>query len=185
MVFTYTEGSPNVSVLTQTASITLTGAPPTYTWEYRQEWYQPLVTPPFDSLLSNLQRGEARQVSAGVQVAYRLPSGVNFLTLPPLYVTTQGLGELAPVSAQVVIGGAVVFTLTLTNHRNMTDTFTIAVGGVPAAWLSFPASVQLAPGQTLSVAITVSVPPGADQMCCHCSWTWKTAMAASTTSRRR
>ncbi len=162
IAFTYTQGAPNVTVLTQTASITLTSSPPTYTWDYRQEWYQPLITTSFDSLLTGLGPGEARQVSAGVQVAYRLPSGVNHLMLPPLYVTAQGLGELAPASAQVVIGGAAVFTLTLTNPGSITDTYIITVAGAPSEWLTFPASVQLAPGQTVSVAIAVAVPANAE-----------------------
>jgi hypothetical protein len=74
MVFTYTEGLPNVTVLINTASISLTAAPPLYNWEYRQEWYQPTITTTFDSLLTDMQPGETRQVSAGTEVATGCPA---------------------------------------------------------------------------------------------------------------
>ena len=162
MVFTYTAGAPDVTVLTDTASISLTVDAPLYGWEYRQEWYQPLITTTFDSLLTGLQPGETRQVSAGTEVAYWLPGGFNYLTLPPLYVTAQGLGELLPAAQSVVVGGTVVYTLTLTNPGAAGATYTVAAGGVPADWLTYPATVPLGAGETAPVTVTVTVPPDAD-----------------------
>jgi len=162
MVFTYTEGSPNVAVLTNTASISLTAVPPIYTWEYRQEWYQPVVTTTFDSLLTGMQPGETRQVSAGTEVAYRLPSGFNYLTLPPLYVTAPGLGELAPAAQSVVVGGTAVYTLTLSNISDNPTVYTLNPGGIPAEWLDYPATVPIGAGETVEVAITITIPPDAD-----------------------
>ena len=162
MVFTYTEGLPNVTVLTNTASISLTANPPLYGWEYRQEWYQPVVTTTFDSLLTGMQPGETRQVSAGTEVAYRLPSGFNYLTLPPLYVTAPGLGELNPAAQSVVVGGTAVFTLTLRNISDNPAVYTLLPGGIPAEWLSYPATVPVGAGETVEVAIIITIPPDAD-----------------------
>jgi uncharacterized membrane protein len=162
MVFTYTEGLPNVTVLINTASISLTAAPPLYNWEYRQEWYQPTITTTFDSLLTDMQPGETRQVSAGTEVAYRLPSGFNTLTLPPLYVTAPGLGELAPAAQSVVVGGTAVYTLTLSNVGDSAAVYSLFLGGIPAAWLSYPATVPVGAGETAVVTITVTIPPNAD-----------------------
>lgn len=162
MVFTYTEGSPNVTVLTNTTSISLTAVPPIYSWDYRQEWYQPLITTTFDSLLTGMQPGETRQVSAGTEVAYRLPSGFNTLTLPPLYVIAPGLGELAPTAQSVVVGGTAVFTLTLTNPGNDTAVYTLNPGGIPAEWLDYPSTVPISAGATAVIPILVNTPPNAN-----------------------
>jgi uncharacterized membrane protein len=159
---TYTAGLSNVTVLTQTASISLTSTPPTHTWTYRQDWLEPLIMHRFDSRLTNLQPGETRQVSARTQVAYRLPSGFNVLTLPPLYVTAANLAELTPPTQSVVIGGRAVFTLTLTNPTKAADIFTPTISGIPAAWLSAPGSVTVAAGQSVRLPISVTVPSTAE-----------------------
>ncbi|MBX3060768.1 MAG: VCBS repeat-containing protein, partial [Anaerolineae bacterium] len=162
MVFTYTEGTPHVTVLTQTASIPLTANPPLYGWEYRQEWYEPLIATTFDSLLTEMQPGETRQVSAGTEVAYRLPSGFNTLTLPPLYVTAPGLGELAPAAQSVVVGGTAVYTLTLSNPGSSTAVYSLFPGGIPGDWLDYPATVSIGAGQTAVVPILAHTPANAD-----------------------
>ncbi|MFO7541034.1 MAG: PKD domain-containing protein [Chloroflexota bacterium] len=162
MVFTYTEGFPNVTVLTNTASISLTAVPPIYSWEYRQEWYQPTITTTFDSLLTAMQPGETRQVSAGTEVGYRLPSGFNRLTLPPLYVTASGLGDLSPATQSVVVGGTAVYTLTLTNGSSESAVYSLFPGGIPPEWLDYPAVVNIGPGETAVVPLTITTPPGAD-----------------------
>ncbi|MBI1299963.1 DUF11 domain-containing protein, partial [bacterium] len=162
LAFTYTEDLANVDVLPDTASTPLTSTPPDYTWEYRQEWVQPVVTTTFASLISNLQPGEVRQISSGTEVSYRLPSGVNRLTLPPLYVTAARLAEMTPPTQSVVIGGSTVFTLTLTNPTDATESFSLTVGGVPAAWVTLPATVTVAAGESQDVPITVTVPADAE-----------------------
>ncbi|MBK8431152.1 MAG: VCBS repeat-containing protein [Chloroflexi bacterium] len=158
LTFTYTEGTPDVSVLTATANITLTANPPLYGWEYRQEWYAPVLTTTFDSLLTNLQPGEVRQVSAGTEVTYRLPSGENLITLPPLYVTVANLGTLEPAEQTAAVGGTAVYTLTLTNSSPIPAVYQVGVGGVPAAWMQAPAAVPLASGETIALPLTVTVP---------------------------
>jgi hypothetical protein len=162
IVYTYTEGAPDVTVLTSTASVSLTATPPTYSWSYRHEWYQPAITTTFDSLLVGLQPGETRQVSAGTEIAYRLPSGINYLTLPPLYVTASRRGELEPAAQRVATGGTAVFTLTLTHPGNETALYNLISGGLPAGWLSLPDSLSLEPGERVEVPITVTIPPDAD-----------------------
>ncbi|MBI1297674.1 hypothetical protein GC175_22280 [bacterium] len=162
LAFTYTEDLPNVELLPDTASTPLTSTPPRYTWDYRQEWINPVIVTSFDSNLSALQPGEVRQISAGTEVSYRLPSGMNRLTLPPLYVTAAGLAELTPPAQRAVIGGSTLFTLTLTNPSAAADSYSIGVGGVPAAWLSYPTSVPLAGGETTTVQIAVTVPADAE-----------------------
>jgi uncharacterized membrane protein/PKD repeat protein len=159
---THTVDLDNVIVLADSFSTLPTGTPPLYHWAYQLEWYDPVNTISFDSELINMQPGKTRQINQGTEVAYRLPSGMNYLTLPPLYVTAAHLGELSPPAQSVVIGGTAVFTLTLTNPGSVADSYALAVGGLPAAWVSFPATVPLLPGETTEVLITVTAPPGAE-----------------------
>jgi hypothetical protein len=91
-----------------------------------------------------------------------LPSGFNTLTLPPLYVTAPGLGELAPAAQSVVVGGTAVYTLTLSNVGDSAAVYSLFLGGIPAAWLSYPATVPVGAGETAVVTITVTIPPNAD-----------------------
>jgi len=162
IAFTYTAGIDNVQVLTDTASTPLTADQPTYTWAYRQEATQPVITTTFDSALSGMQPGETRQVSAGTDVTYRLPSGSNVLRLPPLYVTAPRLGSLEPAEQSVALGGTAIFTLTLTHAGTGSAVYTIAAGGVPTDWLTYQASVPVDPGETVAVPITITIPPDAD-----------------------
>lgn len=159
---THTVGLDDVTVLADTFSTPPTGTPPLYHWQYQLEWYAPVNTISFDSELADMQPGETRQINEGTEVAYRLPGGMNYLTLPPLYVKAAHLGELSPPAQSVVIGGTAVFTLTLTNPGSVADSYALVLGGVPAAWVSFPATVPLLPGETTEVLITVNVPPGAE-----------------------
>jgi uncharacterized membrane protein len=158
LTFTYTAGAPAVTVLTPTASISLTGAAPHFAWSYRQELRQPVITTTFASRLDNVQPGETRQVAAGTVAGYRLPSGYNFLTLPPLYVNAAHLGELTPATAAAAIGSSARYTLTLTNPGAAAAVYTLTVAGAPAAWVNLPATVALPAGATVTLPVTVTVP---------------------------
>lgn len=161
IAFTYTAGLDNVVVLTHTASISLTAVPPTYTWAYRQEWYQPLLTTTFDSLLTDMQPGEVRQVAAGTEVVYRLPGGINRLTLPPLYVAAPHIVSMEPANTVVWAGETAVFTLTLTNPDLAAATYTLTVRGIPADWVMISDSVMVPGESIITVPLTVTTPAAA------------------------
>jgi uncharacterized membrane protein len=162
ITFTYTQGITGVTVLTNTASISLTAAPPTYTWAYRQEWYQPVQTTTFDSLLTGMQPGEVRQVSAGTEVAYALPGGMNAITLPPLYVTAPGIVEITPERATAFPGTTAIYTLTLTNPATTAASYTLTTAGPVAAWTEAPSSVPVPANSTVTVPLTLTLPMGAE-----------------------
>jgi transglutaminase-like putative cysteine protease len=185
IAFTYTAGAPGVTVLTPTASISLTAAPPLYTWDYRQERIQPVVTTTFASRLTGLQPGETRQVAAGTVAAWRLPSGMNYLTLPPLYVTAARLGELTPATASAAIGASARYTLTLTNPGPPAAVYTLTVSGLPAAWVNLPASAPLAAARRWPCRSPSRSRPARRRMCCPCWWMSTTAAAAWRNCTRR
>ena len=159
---TYTAGISGVMVLTNTASMSLTATPPVYAWSYRQEWYEPVVTTTFDSRLTDVRPGEARLVAEGTLVAYRLPSGLNYLTLPPLYASAPHIVAVEPTSQTAPLGGAVVYTITLSNPAAASDVYTLALAGLPAGWAAYPPTVTLPAGAEVTVPLTVSLPVEAD-----------------------
>ncbi|MBI1297675.1 DUF11 domain-containing protein, partial [bacterium] len=162
VAITHTVGVDNVTVDDGTFSTPPQGTPPQYLWDYQLEWYAPVNEISFASELADMQPGETRQINQGTEVSYRLPSGINRLTLPPLYVTAASLVEVTPPTQSVVIGGSAVFTLTLTNPLAAAETFSLTVGGVPAAWVTVPATVTLAAGASQAVTVTVAVPADAE-----------------------
>jgi uncharacterized membrane protein len=159
---TYTAGITGVLVLTDTASVTLTATPPDYAWSYRQDWYEPVLTTTFDSRLTDMRPGEARLVAQGTEVVYRLPSGLNRLTLPPLYASTPHIVTVEPASQTAALGGIAVYTVTLSNPAASSDVYTLSVAGLPAGWAMYPPTVTLPAEAEVTVPLTVSVPTGAD-----------------------
>lgn len=162
VALTYTAVITNATVLTDTASRPLTDLSPDFNWEYVQDWTSPVMTTTFDSLLVDMQPGETRQISEGTLIAYQLPSGINQIMLPPLYVTAVHLGELAPAEMDVVAGGTAVFEVALTNPQDVADVFDLLVSGIPAEWLTYQTSTNVNPGETVIVTITVNVPGDVD-----------------------
>ena len=157
IALTYTSGITGVTLLTDTASITLTATPPTYTWDYRQEWYQPIITTSFASFLPAMQPGEVRQVAAGTDIVYRLPTGINQLTLPPLYATAPRIITIAPAAVTQLAGQTAVFTLTLTNPATSADTYTLTLAGPLAEQLA-PFSVVMPANSQVALPFTLTIP---------------------------
>jgi uncharacterized membrane protein len=155
---THTVGVSNVTVLTDTFSTPPNGTPPQYAWQYNLEWYDPVNTITFASELAGMQPGETRQINQGTEVAYRLPSGWNTLTLPPLYVTAARILEIAPAEQTVGVGSTAVYTLTLLNPGLTDDLYSLDVAGLPADWLSYPAQVNLPAQSSVAVHLAVTTP---------------------------
>ncbi|MFO7537778.1 MAG: FG-GAP-like repeat-containing protein, partial [Chloroflexota bacterium] len=159
---THTVGVSNVTVLTDTFSTIPGGTPPQYAWQYNLEWYAPVNTISFASELADMQPGETRQVNNGTEVSYRLPSGWNYLTLPPLYVTAGRIVEIAPETQGVGVGSTAVYTLTLLNPGLSDDLYSLDVLALPIAWLDYPAQVNVPAQSSVEVLLEVTAPAGAE-----------------------
>jgi uncharacterized membrane protein len=157
---THTVDISGVTVLTDTFSTPPEGETPAYHWQYQLEWYAPINTITFDSEVADMQPGETRQVNNGTEIAYRLPSGWNNLTLPPLYITAARILEIAPDEQLVGVGGTAVYTLTLLNPGLADDLYSLEVVGLPAGWVDYPASVNVPAQSSLEVLLEVTVPAG-------------------------
>jgi uncharacterized membrane protein len=159
---THTVGVSNVVVLTDTFSTIPSGVPPQYAWQHQLEWYAPVNTITFTSQLADMQPGETRQINQGTEVAYRLPSGWNTLTLPPLYVTAERILAIAPAEQMVGVGNTAVYTLTLLNPGPTDDLYILNVDGLPAGWLNYPAQVNVPAQSSVSVYLEVTTPANAE-----------------------
>jgi hypothetical protein len=157
----HTAGGGGVAVLTDTFNVSPTvSADPAYGWDYTQTWEASVITRTFETALTDLQPGEARMVAAGTAVSYTLPSGVNALTLPPLYVSVPHIISLAPEAQTVGAGGVVTFAVGLSNPAAAGDTYDLAVSGVPPEWAALPAAVPMDPFGAVTMTLTISVPAG-------------------------
>jgi uncharacterized membrane protein len=155
---THTVGVSNVTVLTDTFSTLPTGMPPQYAWQYQLEWYAPVNNISFASQLAHMQPGETRQINQGTEVAYRLPSGWNYLTLAPLYVTAERILEITPDEQMAGVGTTAVYTLTLLNPGLTDDVYSLDVVGIPFDWLSYPAQVNVPAQSSVEVLLEVTAP---------------------------
>ncbi len=160
----YAAGIEQMTVLTPTISLPPTAvSPPIYTFSYRQEWYQPVITFSLVSEAADLQPGEVRQVAQGAVVTYTLPGGQNRLTLPPLYVTGAAIAELQPTTQTAVPGQTISYTLTLFNPAAVGDSYTLSISGLPSDWgVALPGSVIVPGDGETSLTLALTVPENAD-----------------------
>ncbi|MCA9976461.1 MAG: PKD domain-containing protein, partial [Anaerolineales bacterium] len=162
VTLTHTVGISGVTVLTDTfATPPSVSADPDYRWDYVQTSAQPVVTQTFVSELADLQPGETRLVAEGTAVSYTLPSGVNFITLPPLYVSAPRIAALTPESATAFAGATAVYTLTLINPGSVTAVYTLTANGPVADWLTLPTTANVPAGGSVVVPVTVAIPVAA------------------------
>lgn len=126
-----------------------------YGWVYQLDQYDGDETIQFESELAQMAPGETRQVNAGTEVVYELPSGWNRLTLPPLYVTAARMAALAPETQTVGAGGTVTYTVTLTNAATTPDVYSLEVVGLPPGWAAEMAAVNVPPQSSVDAALVV------------------------------
>ena len=161
---THTVGITGVRVLTNTFSVSPDiQVYPDYGWSYTQSWADLVVTRTLDLRVENLQPGESRMVGQGTIVDYDLPSGMNRLQLPPLYVSAPHIITLSPAEFTVAAGGTAPFAITLLNpDQASADTYSLSLAGIPDEWADYPAEVVLAAGEEMTISMTVTVPSVAD-----------------------
>lgn len=158
---THTVGVDNVTVLTDTFSVTPDrSAQPDYGWAFQQDNGSPIVTRTFQSRLTNLQPGESRLVAQGTQVSYTLSSGSNQITLPPLYVNVAPLITLSPSTQSVPNGVTAIYTVTVRNAQASDAIFTLDLAGLPATWYTLPPTITIPANGSINQPLLVHIPIG-------------------------
>ena len=121
--------------------MTQTGQTTDVAWEYQLSADEPLQRLQLRTLLPDMQPGELRQVAEGTLIDYRLPTGRNQVTLPPLYVAAAHLITIQPVTQTAALGGTAVYEVQLNNPSQQPLTLTLSVAGLVADWVTLPTTV--------------------------------------------
>jgi uncharacterized membrane protein len=161
---------PNVGVdvleqtLAPTPIITPGDAETAYAWQYSQTERERSRTMTYATKLEDMQPGEVRQVTSGTTITYAIESGQNTILLPPQYVQSPHIVRVEPAAQAASPGGQAVYDVALFNPGVQTDTYTLTLQGVPAAWVELPRTVTLPAGATRTVQVTVTPPSDAPTM---------------------
>jgi uncharacterized membrane protein len=93
---------------------------------------------------------------AAVTVASGTAGTTGTLTLPPTVVTGAQILGLSPAAQTVAPAATATYTVTVSNPTSSPDTFNLSVLGVPAGWVSLPASVTVPANSTVNVSLTLT-----------------------------
>jgi uncharacterized membrane protein len=128
----------------------------TYEWDLSLSAGDLTRTITWRSTVSNLQPGEAREVTLGSTVDFTSQGTPGRITLPSEVVAVEQILALDPATRTVRPGEAASYTLTLKNPTATAVTYSLSVQGVPALWVDLISSVTVAAQGTTSVPVTLT-----------------------------
>jgi uncharacterized membrane protein len=123
----------------------------TLVWEFTGS-----QTVTWQSTVSNLQPGEAREVTLGATIDFTFQGAPGQLTLPPTFVTSQQILAIDPPTQTVRPGEAAPYTLTVKNPTDSAVTYDLSVQGVPQSWVDLAAAVTVPANGEVTVALTLT-----------------------------
>ena len=126
-------------------------------------WIEPGRITRFDIALAGMQPGELRRVSEGTVVSYTVGAGRNIVRIPPLYAAAAHIVNLSPQTLSIQRGATARLDVALTNPGTTPEVYTLTLAGLPTALAgTLPATVSLAAGATVTVALDLSAPTSAE-----------------------
>ncbi len=131
----------------------------TLVWPLTLTAAHPSHTVTWQSRLPGLQPGEVRDVAIGGTVEFTTGGATSTLALAPVVVAVEQILALAPAAAEARPGAAAAYSLTVSNPTATGVTYTLAVEGVPEAWVALPPSVEVAAGGRAQVPLTLRAEP--------------------------
>ncbi len=124
----------------------------------------PAQTITWQTTVSNLQPGEARNVTLASSIEFTSQGASGMASLPPVVVAAEQILALDPATQTVRPGEAASYNLTLANPTATAVTSTLSVQGVPAAEVGLVSSVTVGAQGMTSVPFTLTTgafePPG-------------------------
>ncbi len=145
-------------------------------WQYNQPPSEQAHPTSFGALLTQLQPGEVRAVSAGTRVTYSIESGINSVTLPPLFVSVAHIVALSPADNALAPGSTLTLSIVLSNPAASSSVYTLDVAGLPGDWARWPLTVGIAANSAISVPLAIAAPRDA------ASWRGMLQLIARTSS---
>ena len=138
---------PPTSIITGTDFDTLV-------WEFTGS-----QTVTWQSNITNLQPGEAREVTLDTTVDFTFQSAPGQITLPPTFVTSQHILAMAPPTRTARPGEAASYTLAVKNPTAAAVTYDLSVQGIPLAWVALAPSITVPANSETNVALTLTSDP--------------------------
>lgn len=131
----------------------------TLVWEFRLDETAASRTFTWQTLVSNLQPGESREVTLDTTLDFTFQGAAGHITLPPTSVASQHILALDPPTQTVRPGAVALYNLTLHNPTGSQVTYTLSVQGVPSQWLALAPAVTVGAQGTAVVPLTLTAEP--------------------------
>ena len=119
----------------------------------------PSQTITWQSTVSSVEPGQARTVVQGGTVDFVSAGTPGTLTLPAQSVIGEQIIGLAPATQTVAPGTPAAYMVELSNPTTSAVTYTLAVQGVPARWVSLAPTFLVNAGAMVSVPLTLTSDP--------------------------
>jgi uncharacterized membrane protein len=110
----------------------------------------------WQSKVTGLQAGALQTIVYGATVSFTSQGTPGMVTLPPTMVTGAQILGLSPASQTVAPEASATYMVKVTNPTSSSDTFNLAVLGVPAGWVNLPASVTVAANSFVNETVTLT-----------------------------
>ena len=130
----------------------------TLEWEFAFAAGDTSRTITWQSTVLNVQPGRSRAVATNGTVSFVSQGTSGQAALADQFVTGAQIIGVTPAVQTVAPGAATTYTVMLANPTAADVTYTLSVQGVPAGWVSLPASVSVPANGTGDVTLTLTTP---------------------------
>jgi uncharacterized membrane protein len=118
----------------------------------------------WQSTLTNMQPGEAREVTRDTTIDFMTPSGDSGrIALPPLLVTSEQILSLTPDMQTAQAGEEAVYSLTVKNPTATEVAYNLSVQGVPNDWVDIVSSVAVPAHGMTDLMLSLTSKPSTTQ----------------------
>lgn len=139
--------------------------PDTGVWDGTTLTWSETVSPEADAqdfvmthALEGAQAGQVIPLSEGTTIDWQIGDAVQQITLPPVLAVVDHLVGLSPQRLARRTGQEAIYQVALTNHRDEPDLVSLSLEGLaPGLRPTMPAEVEVAPGETATVELILTV----------------------------
>ncbi len=150
---------PSSFSLAPTTTTTNPDGSQTLTWDLGLSASNPDQSITFNENVTRLEPGQSLPVEQNGTVTFTSQGATATLNLPDQNVTGDEIIGLSPTTLRVAPGAAASYTVNLSNPTASAVTYNLSVQGVPAGWVSLPATVTIAANGTANVPLTLTSNP--------------------------
>ena len=127
----------------------------TLVWQQLFSAAQMTRTLTWQSTVTDLQPGEARDMTLGATVDFVASGTPGHIELPPLLVACEQILALTPTERTVLPGEEAIYALVVKNPTTSAVTYDLEVQGLPSAWVDIDPSVTVPAQDQVEQALTL------------------------------